>query len=114
MHTHVTVSLGETGYIYKNHIPDLELGDYVVVLLPSKRYTIGKVIDADPPEQARAKATKWVVDKVTFDTTKHEMLTALSPPVKERKQKSKPKLSAYEQALAGLAEYRKLKKQGQL
>lgn len=88
MHTHIGVNLGgESQYSYMNHLEDVGLGDFVVVQLPSGRFTMGQVVSVDLTPEGRTRATKWIVDKVTFDTEKWEMLTALKPPPEPKKKK---------------------------
>jgi hypothetical protein len=96
MYTHLAVSLhgADRLYTYLNHIEDVGVGDYVVVRLNSGRYIMGQVVEVNLSNEAREKATKWIVDKVTFDTDKHDALTALKPPPDTQKKKRQPSKNA--------------------
>jgi hypothetical protein len=62
-------------YAYRNHVPDLAVGDWVVIEAPTGDFFVGEVkrlFNAHP------KATKWIVDKI--DMAKYRAVTALLPP----------------------------------
>jgi hypothetical protein len=79
------------GYTYGTHIPNLKVGDTVIVEAPraqdgspvehSGLAYPGTVVDADPPETMCKRATKWIVDRVDWDA--HRARSALAPFVKE-------------------------------
>lgn len=80
--THILVEIPGASvlYTYFNHEAGIALGDHVVVKLPNGKLALGEVVSIAPTAEQRAKATKWVVQKVTIDTAKYDMLTALEPP----------------------------------
>lgn len=98
----VTITFEQTGrpYTYRNHIEDLSVGNCVVVELPNG-YALGRVKDL-LVDDLRGIAVNWIVDRVTFDTTKYDALTALSPsPPPE-------KLSSAQNAIRNYRNYVKL------
>lgn len=102
--THISVELNAPTrrYTYFNHEPDIQAGDHVVVQLPSGRYAVGRVESTSPNPEACDRATKWIVQKLTIDTTKYDMLTALEPPASHKRAVkltwARQALSAYREA----------------
>lgn len=103
--SHILVRFADRGglYSYHNHVPDLAKGDLVVVELDphgdfKDRFTVGEVMDVDPLDKEKVKATKRIVCRV--DIEPYNALESLAP-LEQPKLKLKPKPSFG--AAAGLA-----------
>lgn len=68
----------ETIYSYRNHMPDLVVGDLAVVETPDGAFKIVFICSLKLTRNAKSKATKWLVDRVRLD--KYRALSALVPP----------------------------------
>lgn len=82
MHEYVTLQVkGWPGsWTYLNHVPDIAVGDVVVIEAPGADLDLrfAKVIDVAPKRQQRRKARKWIVDRIDLD--KYNALSQLVPP----------------------------------
>lgn len=74
---YVLVQLSATAtrkYTYFNHDPSIREGDHVVIDVGGSplfdamtTFKVVKVVEVDPPEDFRKRATKWIVCKVDTD-----------------------------------------------
>ena len=103
--SHILVRFAERGglYSYHNHVADLAKGDLVVVELGphgdfKDRFTVGEVMDVDPLDKEKVKATKRIVCRV--DIEPYNALESLAP-------LPKPKVKPSSGVAAGLAAYQK-------